>query len=292
MSGSGPWLARKLGRTKLFVAEVLAAAHLAIATAGLRYFTHLYPGLWWPAFGLIALVALQIASKGQAEQDRRDKQAAEDAAKAAKQDVRTIELEALLRYKRDTAGNLARLLKTLHERTNHTRTLQAAFLSHAVDVVKDYLGLDRRDDQLSATWVIPVDGYTQWQTVAYDRNQIGREAGRKRPIAPEIPGAAEAFLMGNDVFIDDTMEQKIAHHFDRRPMYRGILSLPARTRNVTRGANVTIDGHQNAIVGVLNIDCKATGILRADVARVVGDIAYLIGVLELINQGLGGGPNG
>ncbi len=291
MSGKGPWLARKLGRRKLFIFEILAGAHLAVATFGMRSFKHLYPGLWWPIFGLVLLVILQITSKGQAEHDRESKEAAELAAAAAKRDARVIELDALFRYKRDTAGNLARLLKTMHEGTNHTRTLQAAFLSHVVDVVKDYLQLDRKDDRISATWVIPVENYTQWQTVAYDRNQIGREVGRKRPICDGIPGAAEAFVTGNDVFLEDTLDAKVAKHFDRQPMYRGILSIPARTRNVTRRPNVHIDGHPNAIVGVLNIDCKDLGILRADVAKAVGDIAYLIGVLELINQNLGGGAN-
>lgn len=291
MSGKGPWLARKLGRKMLFVLEILASAHLGVATLGMRAYEHIYPALWWPILGLTLLVFLQITSKGQAEHDRESKEVAEHAAAAAKKNARAIELDALLRYKRDTAGNLASLLKNMHEGNNHTRTVQAAFLNHAVDVVKDYLDLDRKDDRIAATWVIPIEGYTQWQTVAYDRNQIGRAAGRKRPISDGIPGAAEAFVTGNNVFLEDTLDEKVAKYFDRQPMYRGILSLPARTPNVSHDANVHIDGNPNAIVGVLNIDCKEVGIIRADVAKVVGDIAYLIGVLELINQNLGEGAN-
>jgi hypothetical protein len=298
MHGWGLRLANRFGRRRLIWLEIITGFHLTGALTALRFF-RIYPTVWWPIFGAMAFGSLAYASKSRAEQDRADKEIAELARteaekqrRIAEEQARTTEVATLCRYKGQTAGTLAQLLKALHERSNHARTLQGSFLRHAVDVVKDYLNLSRDDDRISATWVIPVDNYTNWETVAYDRDQAARQPGRRRPIRPGTPGAAEAFLSGDQQFIEDTLDAKNAKHFDRAPVYRSILSIPARTRNVTRNANVTIEGQPNAIVGVLNIDCRVTGVLHAHVAGVVGDIAYLIGVLEHINQNLGGGLNG
>jgi hypothetical protein len=283
----GLWLSERLGRTTLLTLEILAGLHVALAGAMMRAFDKLYPAIWWPIFALLIYVFLQVASKSRAEADRQEKEVALAAEKAAKEQARAAELKAICQYKRDTAGNLARLAKTLVEGTNHTRTLQASFLSHAVDVVKDFLELDRRDDRIAATWAIPVSSYTEWEVVAYDRNQTGRQPGRVRKIQADIPGAAQAFLTGDEIHVEDTQDEKVAKHFAVKPPYRSILSVPARTVNVKSGQNVMIDGHPNMIFGVLNVDCRDCGVLRADTVNVLRDIAYLLGVLEHI----GGGAN-
>jgi len=230
----------------------------------------------------VPFTILQLASKAQTEDDREQR---ETAVKRANE----MELAALRRHKSYTAGNLAALLRSLIEETDHdpaaVRSLQVAFLSHAVDVARDYLGISKLDDRLAATWVIPIDSYTKWKTVAYDRNRIARQPGRVRAIAPGIPGAADAFLTGNTVLIPDTTAADVAKYFDAKPSYRAILSVPARTMHVSKLANVTIDGHPDNIVGVLNVDCTETNTLRPELAEVLYDIAYLIGILEHLGGG-------
>lgn len=294
-----PWLPKRLGRKWFGRFEVLVTFHTAVAGVCLKAFDELYPVIWWPLFGFVGLVWFQLSAKGLAEAERLAKATADEElkleaqrAKDAEARAKTAGLDALVNYKWEMAGNIARLLKNLHDGTNHTRLLQSAFLHHAVDVVKDALNIPRKDTKISATWVVPCDGYSQWVTVAYDRNLSARQAGQKRAISPGVPGVSEAFLTGNDVYVRDTTEKTVAQHFGVAPKYRTIVSVPARMQNVTHAPNVHINGHPNVIIGVLNIDASEADILPINTADYVRDIAFLIGVLEHINRQLGGGSDG
>jgi hypothetical protein len=241
----GAKIARWLGRGWLLACEVITALHAAVSGMLLKAFADIWPAILWPVAAVLLLAFVTYVSKSQAEQDRRDKEAALAAEAAAKQAARESEIAAICRNKRDATGNLARFLKTQIEQTNHTRTIQAHLLRNAVDVVKDYLQLPRDDDSIAATWVIPVDEYSKWKTVAYDKDRVHRQPGAKRDIKDGIPGAAQAFITGDRVLIPDVCDEKFARWFPATPAYRCILSVPARTMHMTCGANVTIGGNPN-----------------------------------------------
>ena len=268
----GAKIAQWLGKGCLLFFKLVVPINLAVAGILLKSFEHLWPVVTWPLSGLLLQGFVVYVGEASAEQDRRAKEAAGEAQEAA-----------LLRYKRDTAGNLARLLRTLLMQTNDIRTIQSQFLRQAVDAVKDYLALDRHDERITATWVVPIEEYTRWETVAYDKDRAHRQLGTKREIKKGIPGAAEAFLTGGEVLIPDTTDEKVARWFKPNPPYRSILSVPARIRNTQEKSNVTIeniDDEKATIIGVLNIDSTEPNLLREDVSNVVQDIAYLIAVLE------------
>jgi hypothetical protein len=281
----GAKIARALGRGWLLFLEILAPLNMAVASLAFKLFKDVWPAITWPLGGVLLVAFVAYVSKSQAEQDRKDKEDAVKAKEEATKAARRAEQKALRRYKRDASGNLARLLRTLIEETNHTLTIQTAFLVHAVDIVKDYLELDGHDDRIAATWVVPVNGFTQWETIVYDKNRAHRQPGTRRDMKPGIPGATEAFLTGKEVLIPDTTDPKVAQWFQPNPPYRSILSVPARTMNMKHGSNVLIEGNPNTIVGVLNIDSTEPNLLREDVSDVVQDIAYLLAILEFLGGG-------
>lgn len=266
--GLGATIANWIGPRWIIVAEIAAPFHVAVASGCVSIFKDqkIIDGLWpagiWPLAGAVLVALVTWVSRSQ-------KAAAIGA--AAK--------ETLEKYKRDAAGNLARLLRTLLNNTNDIRDIQSALLRQATEVVRAYLNLDHHDERIAATWVVPVNNFSQWVTVAYDKNRAHRQPGRKRDIKDGIPGASEAFLSGNRKLIADTADPAISQHFPPNPPYRCILSVPARIMNVREG-NVVIGGNQDMIPGVLNIDGSEPNLLREDVSNVVQDIAYLIAVLE------------
>jgi hypothetical protein len=87
-------------------------------------------------------------------------------------------------------------------------TLKRDFLSAAIDVVANYLRLERRDPRLTANWAIPVKNYKFWEVTTYDRNQPHRQPGKQREICDGMPGATEAFYGGNCTYVADTHDQR------------------------------------------------------------------------------------
>ncbi len=278
--GVGLWLADSLGPRWLLGLEVVAVLHAAVASMVARTFAKFYPGMWWPLFGFLAVGVLALASKTRAHEDKEERMRAEKAVEDARADAHADKLQAISDHKRMTAGNLSRLLKIRYENTGDTGPVQEAFLQLAVDSVKQFLGLDPKDTRITANWTIPINGYSQWEVVAYDRNQTNRHAGGVRPISPGIPGAAESYLTGRDMFVKDTQDQEVAQHILGTPPYRSVVSVPARILNCRGEQNVVIDGRPNRVCGVLNVDCREPEVLRPDVADTVRDIAYLLALLE------------
>lgn len=295
MNQLGLWTADLFGRVGLIVAELLAIAHLAFATwCSRKWFDHTYPGVWWFVFGMMFVVWTQLASKCSAERERKIKEEAQQAERKAKAEeekarqlARQHELDSICHYKAVAAGNLARFTKALVDGTakKDAHALQSALLQSAVDIVKDYLDLDRRDLRIAATWTVPTDDYTKWEVVAYDRNQRDRQPGSKRDIMEGIPGASEAFLTGRNQYIEDSLDEKVAKWFPQHPPYRSIVSVPACIVNPSREISCRHDGRALAIIGVLNVDCSAPNVLTSDIDRVVGDVAYLLAVSEHLKKG-------
>lgn len=271
----GIWVTTRIGRGLVALLKLMFAAFAAVlALLASKTYDVAVPG--WLAIVAIALIAIAgYLSESQTECDRATKAAAELRAKEAAD----VAFETLKDYKTQIAGPMAFLACAIVD-TRPLESVRMAILSHVVDVARKHLGLEAIDRRLSATWSVPRDNYAQWEVVAYDRYHAERQPGTRRPITSDKVGAPRAFLTGDYDFVVDTQAPEVKDQFVAAP-YRSILSVPARILNVKKMPTRNINGRQSAILGVLNVDCTAVGVLRADLRFLVQDAAFLLGIVDL-----------
>jgi hypothetical protein len=193
-------------------------------------------------------------------------------------DVKAAAVAILTRHKQDATGNLSQALKLLltpNRNLSDIRSLQSAFLDHAVDVAKENLGQGPWDHRMAASWVIPVDEFREYKTVAYDRNRADRSPGKRRPIGPGIPGASAAFLTGKTQLIENTRTDDMRPHFPDDTPYGTILSIPVRVLNLDE---------KDRVIGVMSLDSENPWELTTDLEVLDKHVAYVIGLCETFHS--------
>ncbi len=262
------WLQRAIGAWSLDLLEIFAPAQITACAVAQRF----TGAATWPLGWAIEAALFQVLVSYLVRTQKKLQE-------VELADVKGTALAMLKRHKQDATGNLSQLLKLLlsdEKNESDIRYLQTAFLAHAVDVAKETLGHGSSwDHRIAASWVIPVDDFSEFKTVAYDRNRADRSPGKRRPILPGIPGAPEAFLTGKTVLIADTRTEAMRTHFPDDTTYGTILSIPVRVLNLD---------DRDRVIGVMSLDCEKSGDLTMDLEYLVKDVAYVIGLCETFFQ--------
>jgi len=207
-------------------------------------------------------------------------QAAADVDRELREDV----WNQIMRLNERVTGNVAVIMDHCSARSrraiDHTeyrerlRGLQQHLLGHIVDVLNHKLNLPPDSMTLSANWAVRGEGEhaDQFQVLRYDRNMPDRRvrSDRWHPIADGLPGASEAFERCKTTLVPDTHDEDLSTFFPERPAYRSILSVPVETNG--------------EIIGVVNIDSDQPEVLRVEHATLVWDVAYLIGLCQVLER--------
>lgn len=185
------------------------------------------------------------------------------------------------------AGHLSQVLRHYHGRYLHKGEktkpeayrqkllhLQQLLLDHVVRVLHRHLGDRASLGVLSANWAVRGIGEhrDQFRIMMYDRNMANRQPSNSwRSIADNVPGASVSFRTGEVSLVPDTAKSDNTNHFSSTASYRSILSIPVLC--------------SSSIVGVVNVDSVEIGLLETEQHLLVFDIAYLIGLCQLLHDG-------
>ena len=173
------------------------------------------------------------------------------------------------RHRRNGAGRL-----TPDQYKTELKGLQQHLLSHAVDVIHAQPNINLPERSLYANWALRGENEhsEEFRVVLYNRNMTHRRPQLTdwKPIEEGRPGASGAFLKGEVTLVEDTHDEAHQKFFPGSPAYRSILSIPMIA--------------EDQVIGVMNIDAAEPHVLQIEHENLVMDIAYLVGLCEVLRN--------
>jgi hypothetical protein len=151
--------------------------------------------------------------------------------------------------------------------------LQRSLLRNACEVIASRRALPA--NALTANWVVetPNEGERAFFVLCYDQHLPDRQLpGPPHQIREGMPGASQAFLTKQIVFVPDTQSSELAQYFPGPVKYRSILSLPMVVGN--------------RVIGVVNFDSEESGVILESDGYLVYDIVSLVALCEHLKQGV------